>query len=117
MPEVILVEIAAALAAKTAESLYDLVREKFAGRKKALDTLAAADGAEPGSPQVVALAAELETAEAYDERFAGRLRAEWAAVQNQAAPSGGGVANQISGTVTGNVVQARDIHGDVRFGS
>lgn len=117
MSDVILVEIAAALAAKTAESLYDLVRKKFAGRKKALDTLAAADGAAPGSAQVAALAAELDVAEAYDQGFAERLRAEWAAVLNQAAPSGGSVVNQISGTVTGNVIQARDIQGDITFGS
>lgn len=112
MPDVILVEIAAALASKATESLYDLVRDKFKGRKKALEVLAAADGAAPGSPPVVALAEELETAEAYDEQFAARLRAEW----NQIAASGGGVVNQVSGNVTGNVIQARDIHGDITLG-
>lgn len=109
MPDVILVEIAAALASKATESLYNLVRDKFKGQKKALEVLAAADGAAPDSPQVVALAEELATAEANDEQFAARLRAEW----GQTA----GVVNKISGTVTGNVVQARDIHGDITFGS
>jgi hypothetical protein len=108
MPDVILVEIAAALAAKASESLYDLVRGKFKGREKALEVLVAADGTAPDSPQVVALAEELEIAEAYDEQFAERLRAEWG--------RGGDVVNKISGTVTGNVIQARDIHGDIRLG-
>lgn len=108
MPDVILVEIAAALASKATESLYNLVRDKFKGQKS-LEVLAAADGAAPDSPQVVALAEELATAAANDGQFAARLRAEW----DQTA----GVVNKISGTVTGNVVQARDIHGDITFGS
>lgn len=113
MPDTILVEIAAALAAKMSESLYDLVRNKFTGRKRALAVLEAADGAAPDSPPVAALADELEMAVAGDEQFARQLHAEWARI----APTHGGVVNQISGTVTGNVVQARDIHGDIRFGS
>jgi hypothetical protein len=111
MPDTILVEIASALAAKVSDSLYNLVLAKFRGRKKALEVLEAADGAAPDSPQVAALAEELETAEAYDEQFARQLRAEWTAASH------GGVVNQISGTVTGNVIQARDIHGDITFGS
>jgi hypothetical protein len=107
MPDTVLVEIAAALAAKASDSLYDLVRNAFKGRKKAVQALDAADGAAPDSPQVVALARELELAETRDQRFAERLRAEWS----------GGVVNRITGTVTGNVVQARDIHGDITFGS
>jgi hypothetical protein len=111
MSDTILVEIAAALAAKASESLYDLVRGKFTSRKKALEVLEAADGAAPGSPQVAALAEELATAEADDDQFARQLRAQWAAAAS------GGVVNQISGTVTGHVIQARDIHGNITFGS
>jgi hypothetical protein len=115
VPELVLIEIAAALAAKTAESVYELVRNKFKARKQALATLEAADGAAKDSPQVNALAEELATAEAYDPQFSEQLRAQWAAVQGQA--SGGGVVNTISGEVTGNVVQARDITGDISLGS
>ena len=115
MPELVLIEIAAALAAKTAESVYELVRNKFKARKQALATLEAANGAAKDSPQVIALAEELATAEAYDPQFSEQLRAQWAAVQGQA--SDGGVVNTISGRVTGNVVQARDITGDISFGS
>jgi len=117
VPELVLIEIAAALAAKAAESMYDMVRKKFNGRKKALETLDAAQGKPNDSPEVLALAQELDMAEAYDERFKERLRAEWATVQTQASASGGSASNTITGPVTGNVVQARDIHGDVRFGS
>lgn len=106
MPDTVLVEIAAALAAKASDSLYDLVRNAFKGRKKAIQALDAADGAAPDSPLLVALARELELAETSDQRFAEQLRAEWS-----------GVVNRITGTVTGNVVQARDIHGDITFGS
>jgi hypothetical protein len=115
MPELVLIEIAAALAAKTAESVYELVHNKFKARKQALAALEAANGAAKNSPQVIALAEELATAEAYDPRFSEQLRARWAAVQGQA--SDGGVANIISGAVTGNVIQARDITGDISFGS
>jgi hypothetical protein len=114
VPEQVLIEIAAALAAKTAESVYELVRNKFKTRKPALATLQAAHGAAKDSPKVIALAEELATAEAYDPQFSEQLRAQWAAIQGQAV--GGGVANTISGTVTGNVVQARDITGDISFG-
>lgn len=113
--EVILIEIAAALAAKATESLYELVRNKFRSRKQALEALQAADGAAKDSPQVTALAEELATAEAYDPTFSEQLRAQWAAFQSSGAVSDGGVANSINGPVTGNVVQARDIQGNITF--
>ncbi len=113
MPEIILIEIAAALAGKAAESLYELVRGKFKDRKQALAALEAAQGAAPDSPQVLALAEELTAAEDYDHVFRDRLRAEWAASQ----ASGGSASNTITGQVAGNVVQARDIQGNITFGS
>lgn len=64
-----------------------------------------------------ALARELAVAEAYDPEFGERLREEWTAVQAQSTASGDGVANTIGGSVSGNVVQARDIHGDITFGA
>jgi hypothetical protein len=115
VPDPILVEIAAALAAKAAESLYDLVKGKFARRGKALEALDAAAGAPAGSPRVLALAEELAMAEAYDPAFSEQLRAQWTAIKalTVASPSGDAIVNTISGQVTGNVVQARDIQGNI----
>lgn len=116
MPELVLIEIAAALAAKTTESLYDLVKNKFRNHKKALEVLKAADGAPPDSPEVIALAEELTTADAHDSQFSEQLRGQWAEIQARAAASADGVVNSV-GNVQGNVVQARDIHGNISFGS
>jgi hypothetical protein len=111
MPEPILVSIAAALAAKSATSLYDLVKRKFAGRKDLETVLKTADDAPPGSPAVAALAAQLAATEAEDPAFGLELRHLW----QQVSASQGGVVNQISGNVSGKVVQARDIEGDISF--
>ena len=117
MPEAVLVEIAAALAAKATESLYDFVKDRFKVRKKALAVLEAADGTAPESPQVLALAHELQTAGDYDPAFAEQLLAQWAALQSGATVADvGSVTNSVSGTVRGPVVQARDIQGDITFG-
>jgi hypothetical protein len=109
--EPILVSIAAELAAKTATSLYELVKRKFAGRKAAKAALEAAEGAAPDSPEVAAVAAHLDAAEREDPKFSAELRTTW----QQVNASRGGVVNQIGGNVTGKVVQARDITGDINF--
>jgi hypothetical protein len=109
--------IATTLATKTATSLYELVKTKFANRKQALAALEAAKGTTSGSPQVEALATELHDAEQADVDFAKALRAEWDATQVNQHATDDGVSNQISGTVSGHVVQARDIQGGVSFGS
>lgn len=111
MPEPILVSIAAALAAKTATSMYELVKRKFAGRKDAEAALAAADGVTPDSAEVATLATHLAAAESEDPAFGAELRNTW----QQASASQGGVVNQITGNVSGKIVQARDIEGGVSF--
>ena len=111
MPEPILVSIAAALAAKSATSLYELVKRKFAGRDEAAKALEAATGAAPDSPEVAALTTHLADAEAEDPGFGAELRNTWQQVHAER----GGVVNQIGGNVTGKVVQARDIEGGVTF--
>jgi hypothetical protein len=106
MPEPILMSIASALATKAVTGLYDLVKKKFSKDPKAVAELEAAD---PDRPETItAVARRLETAELADPEFSSALRGEWA---QQA--SSGGVTNQITGTVHGKVVQARDIHGDI----
>jgi hypothetical protein len=115
MSDPILIAISAALAGKTATSLYDLVRAKLRGRPGGEVALAAATDATPDSPQVAALAEQLHDAEADDPHFREALRALWASssVNNLAGPDG--VVNQVSGTVSGTVVQARDVHGGISF--
>lgn len=111
MPEPVLVSIAAALAAKSATSLFDLVRKHFAGRKEAAAALEAASGAPPDSPEVADLAEHLATAESEDPEFGKALRHTW----QEVSASRGGVVNQVTGDVSGKVVQARDIDGGVSF--
>lgn len=117
MPEAVLVEIAAALAAKAAGSMYDFVKDRFSGRKKALAVLDAADGTAPDSPQVLKLADELQAAGDRDPAFAEQLRASWAAIETGATAAGAeAITNNISGTVHGPVIQAHDIHGNITLG-
>jgi hypothetical protein len=112
MPEPILVAIAATLAAKSATSLYDLVKRKFAKDLAATAALDAASAA-PGDPEPVkALAERLHQAEADDEQFADALRTEWQKLP-EARTTHGGVHNQVTGNVTGKVVQAGDVHGNI----
>ena len=111
MPEPILVSIAAALAAKSVTSLYDLVKRKFAGRQDAVAALEAAENASPDSPEVATLATHLAAAEAEDPTFGAELRHTW----QQVSADRGGVVNHITGNVSGKVVQARDIEGGISF--
>jgi len=112
MPEPILVAISAALAGKAITSFYDFVRTRISGRRQAVAALEAAEGKPQESPEVQALAAELETITAEDPRFAAELRERWNSVQHAET---GGVINEISGNVSGKVVQARDITGNITF--
>ncbi|MGH3757611.1 hypothetical protein [Actinophytocola sp.] len=109
MPEPILVAIAAALASRSAGSLYELVKRKFSEKRESIAALAAADGKPADSPEVAALSAELAAAEQADPDFSTSLRALWQQTITTQQVERGGVANQISGDVQGNVVQARDI--------
>lgn len=115
VPDPILVSIAAALAGKAADSLYDLVKQKFGKRSSGSAALQAAEGAAPDSAEVVLLAAELGRAEQCDPDFSARLRDTWHHLSVRQHTDLGVVTNQISGDVAGKVVQARDIGGSVDF--
>lgn len=105
--------LAKTLSSKAAGGIYELVTNAFR-RHDATATLEAAHGAEPDSPPVQALATRIaEIAEAEPE-FAAQLRT-WVEHHSANTADHDGVVNQISGNVTGKVVQARDIHGDIRF--
>ncbi|WP_024804447.1 hypothetical protein [Nocardia sp. BMG51109] len=115
MPDPILVAIAAALAGKGVGNLYDLVREKFAGRSEAKAALEAARDADAESPQVEVLSEELARTEREDPQFSAELRALWQEISVAQRADRDGVVNQISGDVSGKVVQARDIEGGISF--
>jgi hypothetical protein len=114
MTDHVLVSIAAALANKGAATIYDLVKAKFAGNRKAIEALESTEGASPDSQQVHALCEYLERAESRDRVFSAQLRKRWHEV-SIAQKADSGVNNQISGNVSGNVVQAGDIQGGVTF--
>ncbi|OXM49662.1 hypothetical protein [Amycolatopsis alba] len=115
MPDPILISISAALAAKAAVGLYDLVKRKFA-KEPAADAALEAAVTTPSAPGVVQVLAErLGLAERDDPEFSARLRAEWAKVSTAQKAEDAKVINQISGDVGGKVLQAGDIHGNVTF--
>jgi hypothetical protein len=114
MPEPILVAIAAALASKGAGSLYDLVKRNFSRKRESAAALEAADGKPADSLEVANLSDELAAAEREDPDFSASLRALWQQIVLPQQVDHDGVANQISGRIGGNVVQARKI-GDVNF--
>lgn len=115
MAEPILVAIAAALAGKGASSLFDTVKRKFGRNAEAVEVLEAARGAAPDSEEVMTLSERLESAEKEDPAFSAELRALWQDLSVNQRVDGEGVANQIAGTNTGQVVQARDIRGGIKF--
>ncbi|RSM76446.1 hypothetical protein DL991_24845 [Amycolatopsis sp. WAC 01375] len=114
MPEPVLISLAAALAARSVAGLYKLVKEKFSEDPEATAALEAAEGAAEDSAEVRALATRLSTAEAEDPDFSERLHREWDKAGGNRAETGG-VVNTVSGTVSGKVVQARDVHGNISF--
>ncbi|MGW3993781.1 hypothetical protein ACWEF6_09855 [Amycolatopsis sp. NPDC004772] len=114
MPEPILVSIAAALAAKGATGLYDLVRRKFAKHPPAIAALEAAAAAPDDDQPIQALAERLSEAEVEDAEFAEALREEWAKLPASRV-SHGDVHNTVTGNVTGRVVQLRDVRGNINL--
>lgn len=115
MSDPVLVSIAAALAGRTAVSVYEYVRRKFSGEPAVTAALETADGAEPDSAEVRALSEVLAAAARSDLEFESDLRSLWQSAAVEQHAERGGVANQIAGTVNGKVVQARDIQGGVTF--
>jgi hypothetical protein len=59
----------------------------------------------------------LAQAVAEDPEFDAELRDLWRALSPHLDASHGGVVNSVSGTVEGNLVQARDVHGGISFGT
>ena len=77
MPDSTLVSIAAALATRTHDELYDLVQREFSRSDTKAEALRAAEGAGDHSMEVSRLAATLEAAERDNPHFAKALRGKW----------------------------------------
>ncbi|MEV4053103.1 hypothetical protein AB0J55_18110 [Amycolatopsis sp. NPDC049688] len=114
MPEPILISIAAALAAKGATGLYDLVKRKFAKDPAAVALLDAASSAPEDARPIAALAERLSEAEVEDAEFSEALREEWGKLP-ESRVSQGDVHNTVTGKVSGKVVQLRDVHGNINL--
>jgi len=105
-------------AAKTAlGNLVNLVKRRFAGDDAAQHALTEAEKAPDDADRVHELAKQLERLAAEDPKFAERLHGLWAQASAGLHAETGGVVNEISGSVSGHVVQARDIQGGVSFGT
>jgi len=125
----LLTTIAVTLATKTAEglaaggraafeALARLVRRRFAGRASTQAALAETEAGTDVAKDVriEILREALAQAAADDPTFEVELRDRWRALSPHLNASEGGVINSVAGTVEGNVVQARDVHGGISFG-
>ena len=65
------------------------------------------------SPAVGKLRDKLAKAEAEDAEFAQKLREEWKLSAGTQHAESGGIVNSVTGTVSGKVVQARDVQGGI----
>lgn len=122
-----MIAVAAAVAGKLTESvaagakaalstLVRAVRNRLAADDQARRALAEADAAPADGDRVAALAGHLERLAAEDAGFAEQLRGLWSQTDARLQAHRGGTVNEVSGTVSGHVVQARDIDGGVKFG-
>lgn len=91
-----------------------MVRRHFGRRSTSLEAVKRL-GERPGAPEPIkALAKALVADSDRDPQAAVRLR-HWVADARRAVAQDEGVTSTVSGQVRGNVVQARDIHGDITF--
>lgn len=90
-------------------ALVRLVRSKLpsAGNTPAVLQSALNHPDDPAS--IEALARALTQASIDDPNFAAQIYALWNRARTELAASDDGIINQISGTVHGNVIQARDV--------
>lgn len=120
--------VAAVVAGKLAEgalqggrtacaALIKLVRDRCQRDKQAGKALEAAH-ATGDEKSVAALALVLERLTAADADFAGHIRSLWPQVVMELSADEGGVVNSVTGSVGGNLLQARDlkVEGGLHFG-
>lgn len=120
--------LASALAGQAAEAVADgtkaawnalvrLVRERFARDGTAAVALDAAQAQPEDQVAVYELSRALERVAAGDSRFAEQVQLLWPLACKELS-AGGGVVNVTTGTVSGHLIQARDlrVEGGLRLG-
>lgn len=124
-----MVAVATTLVTKAAEGLTEAGKEAFAALARLVrrklnddpDALSAlghtADQTDEGV-RTQRLGEALERIATRDPAFADELARLWSGMRGEGVTAAdSGVVNQISGAVSGTVVQARDVHGGISFGS
>ncbi|GAB2851228.1 hypothetical protein GCM10027176_62750 [Actinoallomurus bryophytorum] len=96
------------------ESLSSVVRRLFGRRSTSVEAVKRL-GERPGDADSIrALAQALVDDSARDPQAAAQLR-HWLAGAEQIIATNGHVTNTVHGEVRGNILQARDIHGNITF--
>lgn len=113
MTDPIWMSVATTLATKAAGTLFDLVKQRFGKHPERTRALAAASGAAPDSAAVGTLAEALAATEREEPGFGEELRVALTKVDVHTEIDR---RNVVTGTVTGNVVQAGEVHGGIHFG-
>lgn len=117
----IMMAVASALAGKFAEAavggarsawgtLVRLVRDRFAHDTVASAALAVADARPTDEVAIRELGQVLERVGTADPSFGEQVRALWPQASAELSATSGGVLNVSTGTVTGHLIQARDLH-------
>ncbi|NMO56707.1 hypothetical protein HH310_36730 [Actinoplanes sp. TBRC 11911] len=97
-------------------ALAGLIKRRFRGRGSAQAALVEAEADPADDTRIESLREELARAAAEDPRFDQELRRLWRDLAPALTAGTGGVINNVSGSVEGNVVQARDVQGGISFG-
>jgi hypothetical protein len=96
------------------DSLGSMVRRLFGRQSTSVEAVKRL-GERPGDPDSIrALAQALVDDSRRDPQAAAQLR-HWLVAAEQTLPADNRVINTVSGEGRGNVIQARDIHGDITF--
>lgn len=94
------------------QSLTTLVRRAFGRRSTSVEAVKRL-GERPGDPDSIRALAEALAADSARDPQAGAQLRHWVAAAERTFADN--TMNTISGNVYGNVIQARDIHGDINF--
>ncbi len=135
MTDAVVLAVASALASKAAEAafaagrsacgaLVKVVRDRFSRDDSAAKALEVAQRRPEDEWALTELARALECIMKEDASFAAEIRDLWPRARMELSAAEGGVVNSVTGTVSGHLIQARDVHiegglhlGDVRSSS